>query len=119
MEIKGKITEMLPMQTGEGKSGQWRKQEIIVETNARFPKKVCIAIWNDKIDESNLSLGEDITAKIDIESREFNGKWYTNVQAWKIEKSGEHSNSDSQEHFSSGNDSVESTSSEEMDDLPF
>ena len=44
--------------------------------------------WGDEIDASNVQPGEQITASIDVQSREYNGRWYTDVKAWKIEKMG-------------------------------
>jgi hypothetical protein len=86
MEILGKVIEILPEVSGEGRNGMWRKQEFILETNDQYPKKVCISIWGEKIDQARLQTGEEITAHINIESREFNGRWYTDVKAWRIEK---------------------------------
>lgn len=83
LEIKGKITEVLEPQTGEGKNGQWRKQEYILETHGEYPKSICFEMWNDSI--VPLELGQEVTASINIESREYNGRWYTNIKAWKIE----------------------------------
>jgi len=88
MEIKGKIIQMLPEQGGQSKSGStWRKRDYILETAAEYPKKVCFSIWGDNIDKFKIAEGETLTASIDIESREFNGKWYTDVKAWKVERS--------------------------------
>ena len=84
MEISGKVISLLPEQTGKGKNGVWRKRDFILETNAKYPKKVCISVWGEKIDQFNLKEGQIITASIEVESREYNGKWYTDVKAWKI-----------------------------------
>jgi hypothetical protein len=86
MEISGTVVNLLPMQTGQGKNGTWKKQEFILETPGQFPKKVCISLWGEKVDENKLSSGDKITASINIESREYNGRWYTDVRAWKIQK---------------------------------
>lgn len=86
MEIKGRVVQLLPMQSGTGKKGQWKKQEFILETQAQFPKKVCMSLWGDKVDQFSVAEGDEVTAMIDIESREYNGRWYTDVRAWKIEK---------------------------------
>ena len=85
MELTGKITNILPIQTGVGKNGnEWKKQEIIIQTEEQYSKNICITLWgntiNDKIKQDN-----KIKASIDIESREYQGKWYTTVKAWKIE----------------------------------
>ncbi|MFO7873062.1 MAG: DUF3127 domain-containing protein [Bacteroidales bacterium] len=86
MEISGKVISILPEQSGEGHKGPWRKQDFIIETEGPYPRKVCITIWGDKIDRFDVKEGETITASVNIESREFNGRWYTDVKAWKIEK---------------------------------
>jgi hypothetical protein len=88
MEITGKIKQFLPEVTGEGRNGTWKKQEFILETQDQYPKTVCIAVWGDKINLSEFKEGEVITAGINIESREYNSRWYTDVKAWKIAKEG-------------------------------
>lgn len=89
MEITGKLLEKLPQQTGQGRNGTWVKQEFILETPGQYPKKVCVALWGDKAKEiDSISIGETIKASINVESREYNGKWYTDVKAWRIEKEG-------------------------------
>jgi hypothetical protein len=84
MEISSKIIQILPLQTGVSKNGQWRKQDIIVETDDQYPKKICISIWGDKINEKQLVVGNILAISFDLESREYNGKWYTDVKATKI-----------------------------------
>ena len=85
MELKGKVVEILEVVSGEGKNGTWKKQDYIIETVAsKYPKKVSVTIWGDKIDKFNIQLDSDVIASIEIESREYNGKWYTNVQAWDV-----------------------------------
>ncbi len=84
MDISGKIIQLLPVQTGQGKNGIWKKQEFILETGDTYPKKVCIAVWGDKIDLNSFKTGEPVTVSFDVESREYNGRWYTDVKAWKV-----------------------------------
>lgn len=86
MEITGKVVNLLPLQSGQGKSGVWKKQEFIMETPGQYPKKVCLSLWGEKVDEIKLVPGETITASVNIESREYNGRWYTDVRAWKVSK---------------------------------
>ncbi|MEQ8423294.1 MAG: DUF3127 domain-containing protein [Cyclobacteriaceae bacterium] len=88
MELKGRVIQMLPLQSGMGKKGQWRKQEFIVETQSQYPKKVCLSIWGDKIDQFGVNEGDEVNVAVDLESREYNGRWYTEARAWKVEKSG-------------------------------
>src|SRR5690349_19747520 len=84
MDISGKIIQLLPVQTGQGKNGTWKKQEFILETGDTYPRKVCIAVWGDKIDMGSFKTGDMVDVSFDVESREYNGRWYTDVKAWKI-----------------------------------
>lgn len=84
MEITGKITQILPEKTGQSARGGWRKQEYILETQGQFPKQVCFMVWGEKIDEFAIREGQELVVSIDIESREYNGRWYTDVKAWKV-----------------------------------
>lgn len=60
-------------------------QEYILETLGEYPKKVCFEVFGDNVAKYPLQVGQEVTAFIDIESREFNGRWYTSVRAWKVE----------------------------------
>lgn len=97
MEISGTVLNILEEQRGEGRNGPWRKQEFIVETEGMYPRKVCIAVWGDKIDQFDLKVGDKVTASVNIESREFNGRWYTDVKAWKLDKVAESQTNPDQE----------------------
>ena len=85
MQLTAKLAQILPAESGMGKNGEWKKQSIIVETEGQFPKKICITVWGDKINTASWRPGLSLTIDFDIESREFNGRWYTDVKAWKIE----------------------------------
>ena len=88
MELNGKIIELLEEKSGESANGAWRKQEYILETESQYPKKICFMVWSDKIDELAIKEGENLTVSIDLESREYNGRWYTDVKAWKVTRAG-------------------------------
>jgi len=88
MQLTAKLTHLLPIPTGSGKNGEWKKQDIIVETDGQYPKKICISIWGDRINEGQLQIGNLLQIDFDIESREYNSKWYTDIKAWKIEVAG-------------------------------
>jgi hypothetical protein len=85
LEIKGKVVSILPEQSGQGKNGSWIKQDFVIETEEQFPKKVCFSAWGDKAsDIKKLKSGESVTVSFNVESREFNNKWYTDLRIWKI-----------------------------------
>jgi hypothetical protein len=85
MELKGEVLQVLDPVTGEGKNGQWEKQIVIVElaTDSKYPKMVALTLWGDLV--GACSPHDMITAQVDIESRDYNGRWYTDVKAWKVE----------------------------------
>jgi hypothetical protein len=85
MQLIGKLIKLLPLQTGKGKNGEWKKQDIIIESNDLIPKNICISIWGDKINADLLQIGNILKLNVDIESREYNNKWYTDIKAWKIQ----------------------------------
>lgn len=123
MQLTAKLIQLLPLQSGTGKNGEWKKQDIIVETLDQYPKKVCITLWGNKFDHVSLQSGEQYTIDFDVESREFNGRWYTDVKAWKIEAQ----NKQKSAPTSSPQDEFEeippenpfSGANEGVDDLPF
>jgi hypothetical protein len=86
MEIKGKIIQILPVQSGTSKAGnEWSKQEFVIETGDQFPRKVCFTLFGDKISLLNgISVGDEVDVSFNIESREYNGKWFHNINAWRI-----------------------------------
>ncbi len=88
MQLVAKLVQLLPVQTGEGKNGQWKKQDVIVETDGQYPKKVCISIWGDKINEAALQVGAMLDIQFDVESREYNSRWYTDCKAWSVKAAG-------------------------------
>jgi len=116
MELTGKIFELLPEQAGESARGPWRKQQYILETEGQYPKKVCFMAWGDKIDEFKLEVGETVTVGINLESREYNGRWYTDVKAWKVTRGEASQEQDSAPPISQAAQQVQNQFDE---DIPF
>lgn len=84
MELEGTVIFELPMAEGIGKnSGRpWKKREWVLETGGgMYPRKVKIQAFNDRADVLQLETGKAYAISIEIESREFNGRWYTDVNA--------------------------------------
>jgi hypothetical protein len=85
VELTGTIVKVLPYESGTSKAGNtWRKQVFILETQDQYPRKVAISLLNDNIDKIPVQVGTVVTANLDIESREWGGKWYTEVRAWQV-----------------------------------
>ena len=89
MEIPGKVVRLGALTEGTSARGPWRKQDLIIETEEQFPKTVCLTCWSNQIDEiQKFAPGQAIKAQIDLSSREFNGKWYTDVRVWRFDPVG-------------------------------
>ncbi|MDL2209090.1 DUF3127 domain-containing protein [Parabacteroides sp. OttesenSCG-928-O15] len=88
MEITGKIIAVLPEVGGTSKAGnEWKKQEYVLETQEQYPKKVCFQIFGaDRIAQANIQAGETVIVSFDIDSREYQGRWFTNINAWKVDR---------------------------------
>lgn len=89
LKITGTVKQVFDEVSGESRNGPWRKQEFIIETEGQYPKPVCLVVWGDNIDQFGVQEGERLTAAIDIQSREYNGRWYTDVKAWRVERTEE------------------------------
>lgn len=90
LNISGIVLNILPLQTGTSKAGnQWQKQDFILETGGQYPRKVCICLFGDNVEKFPLQVGQSVTASVDIESREFNNRWYTDVRAWNVVYNGQ------------------------------
>ena len=86
MELQGKVIVALPIESGTSKSGNaWQKQNFVIETAGQYPKKVCLQLFGDKVNECP-AVGDEVKVSFDAESREYNGRWYTQLNAWKVEK---------------------------------
>ena len=91
LQIECKVIAVDPVCSGISKAGnQWFKQEFIVETMDQYPRKVCVQVMGDKIDKFAHLIQENNVLEIDfdVESREYNGRWFTNVTAYEMRKLG-------------------------------
>ena len=83
MEIDGKIILDLGLQSGVSKAGnQWKKKEWVLETFGQYPRKVKFHAFGDRVDTLDIQVGNSYTLSVDIESREFNERWYTDVSCY-------------------------------------
>jgi len=88
MEVVGKIIQMLPLQEGVGRNGNpWKLQAYVLETLDQYPRKVHFEVFGeDRIKQNPCEIDQLVTVSFDIESREFNGRWYTSIRAWRIQQ---------------------------------
>ena len=123
MELSGKVIAVLEPRGGVSKTGNaWKVQEYVIETHDQYPRKMCFDVFGeDKINQFNIQIGEELTVHFDIDAREWQGRWFNSIRAWKVDRA------------TSGPASVESdvpfppmsaapvdfSTSDEKDDLPF
>lgn len=90
LEIKGVIKTLLTPTSGQGQKGTWTKQEILIHQNEdKYPSDVVVVDFNDKGESSMLAEGQVVVAHVNASSREFKGRYYTELRVWKIERVGE------------------------------
>jgi hypothetical protein len=85
MEIQGTITHVNPTREGTGGKGAYTVYNYVLETGGQYPKQIAFEVFNT---DHGLRVGDTITAQVNLESREYNGKWYTAVKAYKVDVQG-------------------------------
>ena len=88
MEVVGKIIQVLPLQEGMGRNGNpWKVQAYVLETQDQYPRKVHFEVFGeDRIRQNPAAIDQLVTVSFDIESREFNGRWYTSIRAYRVQQ---------------------------------
>lgn len=120
LEITAKFVQLGQRTSGEGRNGTWTKQELIVETNEQYPRKICFVCWGDLADKvREYSVGDMLRLQFSIESREFNGRWYTDVKPYRLDRAGEPTPSPApaQQAFRAHDNNIDVDPA--ADDLPF
>ena len=121
IQVKGTVVQILKSETGVSKAGkEWTKQEFVIETNEQYPKKVCFTLFGDKSSLlDGITEGKEVEVFFNVESHDFNGRWFHNINAWKIELAGAVTAAKSYPpEFSAGDIPAES-SDDNGNDLPF
>ena len=88
MELAGKVIAVLEPRGGVSKSGnQWKVQEYVIETHDQYPRRMCFDVFGeDKIQQFNIQVGEELNVSFDIDAREWQGRWFNSIRAWKVER---------------------------------
>lgn len=85
--IEGQITAILPETRGVSAKGEWVSQDFVLKTDDNYPKNICFTILGaDKIKEANIRIGDVVSIGVNLESREFKGRWYTSIKAWSVKR---------------------------------
>lgn len=89
LEIEGTLMKKMGVQSGVSARGEWAKQEFLLEyQDGRFPASAVFSVWGqDKVNElAAFGVGDLIRVSFKVSSREFNGKYYTDLRAWNISR---------------------------------
>lgn len=89
MEISGKIIAAMEPRGGvSARTGNsWKIQEFVLETQEQYPRKCMFNVFGeDKLREMNIQVGDELIVSFDIDAREYNGRWYNDIRAWKVER---------------------------------
>lgn len=87
MEISGKIIMVLPERGGvsQRSGSEWKVASYVLETMEQYPRKCCFEVFGtDRIAQFNIQVGQMLTVSLDIDAREYNGRWYNQIRAWKV-----------------------------------
>ena len=88
MELSGKVIAVLEPRGGVSKTGNaWKVQEYVIETHDQYPRKMCFDVFGeDKINQFNIQIGEELNVHFDIDAREWQGRWFNSIRAWKVDR---------------------------------
>lgn len=113
MEILGKLVKVLPDVTGTSSKGKWIKNNFVIETSeSNYAKQVCFISWEKDKGSliKNINIGDEIKVYFSLESREFNGRWYTELNCFRVDELNLNKKSE---------ENTNTEPSQEDDDLPF
>ena len=91
MEITGKIIAVLPANSGtSARTGNpWMSQMYVIETQGQYPKKLAFDVFGEeRIKQFNIKQGEELTVSFDFDAHEYNGRWFNQIRAFNVAKSG-------------------------------
>ncbi|MBE6252417.1 MAG: DUF3127 domain-containing protein [Bacteroidales bacterium] len=91
LELEGTIRQKMGVQSGTSARGPWAKQEFVVDfPDGNFTSQACFTAWGqDKVQElDKYQVGDRVKVSFNLKSREFNGRWYNDLQIWRISPAG-------------------------------
>lgn len=91
MEFTGKIIHIGQERGGVSKTtgNEWKVQEYVIEDHSQYPKKMCFEVFGaERISQFNIQQGEELTVSFDIDAREWQGRYYNSIRAWKVDRVG-------------------------------
>lgn len=88
MELSGRVIAVLEPRGGVSRNGnEWKVQEYVIETHDQYPRRMCFDVFGaDKIQQFNIQMGEELNVSFDIDAREWQGRWFNSIRAWRVER---------------------------------
>ena len=89
MKITGKLVKKLERESGTSNAGKsWEIQSILIEqAGTDYNKEVAVSFFGDKIKNlRDIEVGTEVSVSINLSSREYNGRYYHNIDGWFIAK---------------------------------
>jgi hypothetical protein len=121
-KTKGKVLQILPELKGTSPRGDWKKQDFVIEAadDTQYPKKICFTLFNDKnATFEKIKTNMEVEVSFSIESREYQGKWYSNVNAFRVDLVSPGTDSGNTPPPYTAADLPPMGDSDDKDDLPF
>jgi len=119
MDFEGKVLQILQPTKGTSSRGEWQRQEVIFEMTQEFSRKVAVTFFNKPADVEKLRVGESYIVSVNIESREYNGRWYTDVREWRIQPLQQQAAAPAADLPPIGEEPAYTHSDAPIDDMPF
>tara|TARA_B100000427_G_scaffold305673_1_gene291840 strand:+ start:163 stop:516 length:354 start_codon:yes stop_codon:yes gene_type:complete len=115
LSIKGVLSKKLETESGTSKAGnEWKKQSFIINTGSQYNPEICFQLFGEEKIEmlTHHNEGDQVIVSFNLSSREYNGRYFHNVDAWRIENINPDSNNTEEIP-------TFDTPANEDDDLPF
>ena len=82
-DLTGKIKLIQEAKTFD--SGFTKREMVVIVEDGRYPQEINLEFVQDKTSLlDNLQVGQEVTVTFDIRGREYNGRYFNNLQGWKI-----------------------------------
>ena len=87
MEFEVVVNKIMAVTRGTSARGEWQRQDVVFDffDGGQFFRKICVTFFIKESDVAKLREGETFLVAVNIESREYNGRWYTDIRAWRVQ----------------------------------
>ena len=120
MEFEGTVYKIMPVTKGTSARGDWQRQDVVFEMqDGPYTRKICVTFFNRPDDVARLKEGATYNVSVNIESREYNGRWYTDIRAWRIQPKQAEAPAPMPDRPPLGEEPSYAQPPAEVDDLPF